>query len=138
MAASVVLRRDFQIFPAHVTVRILVLDAHIGEVDLVVAVQHVVIVGPFGDLAGGAIRAAVVVLTLAIALMKPSLIVAFQPVIEGHPFDASAARWDLSVVITAASLEAWHAQARLPVMIGVFDELAARAAVVKAWTFQTT
>jgi hypothetical protein len=53
----------------------------------------------------------------------------------GLPADDSAARWDLSIVITAASLEAWNALARTPAMIGVFDELAERAAVVKAWTF---
>ena len=54
----------------------------------------------------------------------------------GVPADASAARWDLSIVITAASLEAWNALSQLPAMTGVFDELAARAEVVKAWTFQ--
>lgn len=55
----------------------------------------------------------------------------------GTPADASAARWDLSIVITTASLDAWNALAELPAMAGVFDELAGRAAVVKAWTFQS-
>jgi hypothetical protein len=41
----------------------------------------------------------------------------------------------MSIVITAASLDAWNALARTPAMAGVFDELAERAAVVKAWTF---
>jgi len=59
-------------------------------------------------------------------------------VVVGLPADASAARWDLSIVITAASLDAWNALARTPAMIGVFDELAQRAAVVKAWTFEAT
>ena len=58
--------------------------------------------------------------------------------VVGLPADDSAARWDLSIVITAASVEAWNALAHLPAMIGVFDELAARAAVVKAWTFEAT
>lgn len=57
--------------------------------------------------------------------------------VVGTPADDSAARWDLSIVITAASLEAWQALALLPAMIGVFDELAERSAVVKAWTFET-
>ncbi len=57
-------------------------------------------------------------------------------VVVGLPADASAARWDLSIVITAASLEAWNALARVPAMTGVFDELAQRASVVKAWTFE--
>jgi len=56
--------------------------------------------------------------------------------IVGVPADASAVRWDLSIVIAAASLEAWAALAALPAVIDVFDELAARATVVKAWTFE--
>jgi hypothetical protein len=56
--------------------------------------------------------------------------------VVGTPADDSASRWDLSIVITSASLEAWNALAQLPAMTFVFDELAARAAVVKAWTFQ--
>ena len=39
-------------------------------------------------------------------------------------------------MITAASLDAWNALSQQPAMIGVFDDLAARAAVVKAWTFE--
>ncbi len=69
--------------------------------------------------------------------LRAQLIDAGADAVVGTPADASAARWDLSIVITAASLEAWHALERVPSMAGVFDELAARAAVVKAWTFQT-
>ena len=54
----------------------------------------------------------------------------------GLPADDSAARWDLSIVITAASLDAWHALSRAPAMVGAFDELAEKSAVVKAWTFE--
>jgi hypothetical protein len=57
-------------------------------------------------------------------------------VVVGLPADASAASWDMSIVITAASLAAWNALAQAPAMTGVFDELAQRAAVVKAWTFE--
>lgn len=57
-------------------------------------------------------------------------------VVVGVPADDSAARWDISIVITAPSLEAWHAISRKPAMTGVFDELSVRAAVVKAWTFE--
>ena len=57
-------------------------------------------------------------------------------VVVGLPADESAARWDLSIVITTASLTAWDALARSPAMIGAFDELARRATVVKAWTFE--
>jgi len=55
----------------------------------------------------------------------------------GIPADDSAARWDLSVVIDAASLAAWHALARAPAVARALDALAARAHVIKAWTFQT-
>ena len=57
-------------------------------------------------------------------------------VVVGTPADDSAARWDLSIVITSASLDAWNALAQAPAMTGVFDELAQRAAVVKACTFE--
>jgi phosphoglycerate dehydrogenase-like enzyme len=58
-------------------------------------------------------------------------------VVVGLPADDSAARWDLSIVITAASLAAWNALAQVSAMTGVFDELAQRASVVKAWTFES-
>lgn len=69
--------------------------------------------------------------------LRAELAEAGADAIVGTPADESAARWDLSIVITAASLEAWRALAQVPAMIGVFDDLAARAAVVKAWTFQS-
>ncbi len=68
-------------------------------------------------------------------MLRAQLISAGADVVVGIPADDSAKRWDLSIVITAASLDAWHALAQLPAMTGVFDDLAARAAVVKAWTF---
>lgn len=68
--------------------------------------------------------------------LRALLLDAGADAVVGTPADSSAARWDLSIVITAASLEAWNALAHLPAMVGVFDDLAARAAVVKAWTFQ--
>jgi hypothetical protein len=68
--------------------------------------------------------------------LRATLSSAGADAVVGTPADDSAARWDLSIVITAASLEAWNALSALPAMIGVFDELAERSAVVKAWTFQ--
>ena len=69
-------------------------------------------------------------------MIRAQLISAGADAVVGLPADDSAARWDLSIVITAASLEAWHGLAMLPAMTGVFDELANRATVVKAWTFE--
>jgi len=68
-------------------------------------------------------------------MLRAELTAAGADAVVGLPADASAARWDLSIVITAASLAAWNALAQLPAMIGVLDGLAARADVVKAWTF---
>jgi len=69
-------------------------------------------------------------------MLRAQLISAGADVVVGLPADDSAARWDLSIVITTASIDAWNALAQIPAMTGVFDELAGRAAVVKAWTFQ--
>jgi hypothetical protein len=68
--------------------------------------------------------------------LRAELISAGADAVVGLPADDSAARWDLSIVINAASLDAWNALSQLPAMIGVFDELAEHAAVVKAWTFR--
>jgi hypothetical protein len=68
--------------------------------------------------------------------LRAELLSAGADAVVGLPADDSAARWDLSIVITAASLDAWNALSQLPAMIGVFDELAEKAAVVKAWTFR--
>ena len=67
--------------------------------------------------------------------LRAQLIAAGADAVVGLPADDSAARWDLSIVITAASLDAWNALSQTPAMTGVFDDLAERAAVVKAWTF---
>ena len=56
--------------------------------------------------------------------------------VVGLPADESAARWDLSLVITTASLADWNALARTAAMASALDELARRAAVVKAWNFE--
>lgn len=69
------------------------------------------------------------------ALVAAELREAGADAVVGVPADDSAARWDLSVVIAAASLDAWHALSRVPAVVRALDDLARRAAVVKAWTF---
>lgn len=69
-------------------------------------------------------------------MMRAQLRSAGADATVGLPADDSAARWDLAITITAASMQAWHALAMQPAMTGVFDELAMRAKVVKAWTFE--
>lgn len=70
------------------------------------------------------------------ALLAAELREAGVDAVVGLPADASAASWDLSIVITAASLAAWYALAQLPAVVRVLDPLAQRARVVKAWTFE--
>jgi hypothetical protein len=67
--------------------------------------------------------------------LRAELVAAGVDAVVGLPADDSAARWDLSIVITTASLDAWNALSHQPAMDAVFDDLAARSAVVKAWTF---
>ena len=69
-------------------------------------------------------------------LLSAQMRAAGADAVVGVPADDSAAKWDLSIVINAASLAAWHALAQTPAMIGVFDELSQRATVIKAWTFE--
>ncbi len=56
--------------------------------------------------------------------------------VVGIPADGSAARWDLSLLITEGTLATWHALAARPAVVAVLDDLTARATVVKAWTFE--
>ncbi len=53
----------------------------------------------------------------------------------GLPADDSAVKWDLSIVVTAASLEAWHALSQVPAIEAIFAEVRAQAKVEKAWSF---
>jgi hypothetical protein len=69
-------------------------------------------------------------------MLRAQLESAGASVVVGTPADDSAARWDISIVITAASIDAWVQLAGQPAMTGVFDELSTRAAVLKAWTFE--
>lgn len=69
------------------------------------------------------------------ALLAAELREAGTDAVVGVPADDSAVRWDLSLVITAASLDAWHALSQVPEVARALDELARRATVVKAWTF---
>jgi hypothetical protein len=52
----------------------------------------------------------------------------------GLPADDSAARWDLSIVVTAPDLAAWGAIAARAAAV-LDGWLPARAEVIKAWTF---
>src|SRR6266851_4544102 len=70
---------DVHVVPA--SVGLLVLDARVREMDLLVEVRQVVLAGPFLDLVWVAIGVAVIVVAVAIVLMEPLLIVAFELVV---------------------------------------------------------
>src|SRR5438067_6210093 len=80
---------DLDILVLTSAVERLVLDAQVGEVDLAIEVRKTVREGPAFDLILVAIRAPVVVVSLAIPLVRPLLIVTLQLVVEHHAFDLS-------------------------------------------------
>ena len=87
MATTVVLRRDLDVVVVPAAVGVLILDAQVGEVDLVIEVREVVFIGPFADLDVGPIRVSVIVIAVAIALMEPALVFALELVIQDDPLD---------------------------------------------------
>lgn len=67
--------------------------------------------------------------------LRAALAAAGARAVVGVPADDSAARWDVSVVIEAPTFEAWRELE--PKLAPMIDALAAKSAVVKAWTFTT-
>jgi hypothetical protein len=75
-------RDDLDVLAVPAAVRLLVLDADVGEVDHVIEIRQVVFVRPFANLIGRAIRMAVVVVVILVPLVEPALILALQLVVE--------------------------------------------------------
>lgn len=72
------------------------------------------------------------------AEVRAALITAGADAEVSLPADASAARWDLAIVVRCPDLASWQRLAATPAMIALFDrDLPARAVVLKAWTFAT-
>jgi hypothetical protein len=59
------------------------------------------------------------------------------PVWVGVPGDDSAARWDLAILISFASLSQWQELAAGSAFCDAIANVTAAAAVIKAWTFAT-
>ena len=91
MSAAIVLRDDIDVVVVQSVVGLLVLDAQVREMHFAVEVRQVVLEGPVVDLFGRAVRVAVVVATLPIALVQPALIVALELVVEDDAVDARSA-----------------------------------------------
>lgn len=70
---------------------LLILDAEIGEVNLVVEVRQAVLDGPLANFSRRAIRVAVVVAAVAVMLVEPALILALEFVVEDDAIDVRAA-----------------------------------------------
>jgi hypothetical protein len=97
---------DLDVLALPAAIRLLVLDADVGEVDLVIEVRQVVFVRPFANLIGRAIRMAVVVVLL-VALVEPALVLALQLVVEDDALDVRVAlqKTFLGLFVRAIDLE---------------------------------
>ena len=88
MRATVVLGRDLEVLPADVAVHVLVLDAHIGKMDVSVEAWQPVVARPVLDLCRGAVGPSVAVALAAVALLQEPLVLSFQLAVQ---FDAEDA-----------------------------------------------
>lgn len=87
VGAAVVDRQDLHVFMAMPALE-LVFDAQVGKVHVLVEVRQVVLQCPLLDLSSVAIRVAVVIITVAIALVEPLLVFTLELVVEDDPLDA--------------------------------------------------
>jgi hypothetical protein len=91
MCASIVLRRDLHIDVVLAAVDVTVLDAEIGEMDLLIEVRQVMLPGPLFDLARVAIGSPVAIGPVTIVLVEPPLVLALQLVIQSNAVNLGAA-----------------------------------------------
>ena len=92
MGAAIVRRDDLDVLALPSAIGLLVLDADVGEMDLVIEVRQVVLVRPFANLIGRAIRMAVVVVVVLVPLVEPALVLALELVVEDDALDVRAPR----------------------------------------------
>jgi len=85
--ASIVGRDHLDVLVVPASVRLLVLDSKIREMELVVEVRQIVFVRPVANLVRRPIRVAVVIPVVLVAFVQPPLIVALELVIEDHLLD---------------------------------------------------
>jgi len=100
-----VIRHDLDVVVIPSPVRFLVLDAEVWEMDFVIEVRQVVFEGPLVDFLGGAIGMTVVVRMVAIALVKPPLVLTFEFVVEDDSLDARAARLEALSVAFVGTMD---------------------------------
>jgi len=91
VAASVVNRHHLHIAVIVPAVGLLVLKAHVGEVDLIIEVGKFVLPCPLLDLSLVAIGASIAVAPIPVALVQPPLVLTLEFVVEDDSLDACAA-----------------------------------------------
>ena len=116
VGAAVVDGRDLDVLLARAPVDVLVLDAHVGEVDLLVEVRQVVFDRPRGNLLGIPVGAAVTVGAAAIPLLQEALVLALELVVEDDAPNAIAALGEAvgGLQVGAIDLDVVLQLARLP------------------------
>src|SRR5688572_26080023 len=82
MATAVVLRGHLDVLVIPTVVGVPILDAQVGEVDLIIEIREVVFIGPRADFLIGPIGVSVVIRAVAIPLVKPGLVLTFELVVE--------------------------------------------------------
>jgi hypothetical protein len=88
VSAAVVLGDDLHVLVAFRAISVSVLNAHIREVHLLVEVGQVALPGPLADFFLAPIRMAVVVGAVTVPLVKPTLVLALELVVEDDTIDA--------------------------------------------------
>ena len=99
MRTAVVERCDLDVFDIATTVGPLVFEAEIGKVNVAVEVRQIVLLGPLFDLFRIAVRTAVGVRMIAVAIVEELLVLALQLVVEHHainPYVCTPAAYLLS------------------------------------------
>ena len=139
MAAAVVLGCDLDVERVEVVIiPLAVLDAQVGEVDLLVEVRQVMVMSPALDLFVGAVGAAVAVTVTAIAPLQEPLVLGLQVAIELHAHDAGVplpeplgfahvGAVDLGVVASLARLVGPAVEGLAPIGVAVPAGIAAVA-----------
>jgi hypothetical protein len=83
-------RRDLDILTFPTAIWLLILDPQVRDMDLVVEVGQVVVLGPARDFFRRPIGMSVIVVAVAIALVQPRLVFALQLVVQDDSPDACA------------------------------------------------
>jgi hypothetical protein len=102
---AIVGRHHLDVLALPAAIRLPVLDADVGEMDLVIEVRQVVLVRPVANLIGSPIRVAVVVVVVPVARVEPALVLALELVVEDHALDVRAALQEPGLGLFAGAIE---------------------------------